>query len=88
MVFQGTGITNFIKPVGDCYMPLHYDGDVRITKVNMGPYDNNGYLLSCPETNEGILIDTAIKDRKKAYGMAIAINAVSTFAGLLMAWFS
>ena len=33
-------------------MTLHYDGDVQITKVNMGPYDNNGYILTCPETNE------------------------------------
>ena len=39
-------------------MPLHYDGDVRITKINMGPYDNNGYIVTCPETNEGIIIDT------------------------------
>jgi len=39
-------------------MALHYDGEVRIVKVNMGPYNNNGYIVSCPETNEGILIDT------------------------------
>ena len=39
-------------------MALHYDGEVRIIKVNMGPYDNNGYIVSCPETGEGILIDT------------------------------
>ena len=39
-------------------MALHYDGEVRIVKVNMGPYMNNGYIVSCPETNEGILIDT------------------------------
>ena len=39
-------------------MPLHYDDEVRIIKVNMGPYDNNGYIVSCPETGEGILIDT------------------------------
>ena len=39
-------------------MPLHYDGEVRITKVNMGPFHNNGYIVSCPETKEGILIDT------------------------------
>jgi glyoxylase-like metal-dependent hydrolase (beta-lactamase superfamily II) len=39
-------------------MPLHYDGEVRITKVNMGPFNNNGYIVSCPETREGILIDT------------------------------
>ena len=39
-------------------MALHYDGEVRIVKVNMGPYNNNGYIVSCPDTNEGILIDT------------------------------
>ncbi len=39
-------------------MALHYDGEVHIIKVNMGPFNNNGYIVSCPETNEGILIDT------------------------------
>ncbi len=39
-------------------MALHYDGEVKIIKVNMGPFNNNGYIVSCPETNEGILIDT------------------------------
>ena len=39
-------------------MPVHFDGDVRINKINMGPYDNNGYILVCPDTNEGIIIDT------------------------------
>ena len=40
-------------------MALHYDGEVKITKVaNMSPSDNNAYLISCPETNEAILIDT------------------------------
>lgn len=38
-------------------MALHYDGEVRIVKVNMGPFNNNGYIVSCPDTNEGILID-------------------------------
>ena len=45
-------------------MTLHYDGDVQITKVNMGPYDNNGYILTCPETKEGILIDTPAEPEK------------------------
>ena len=39
-------------------MPLHYDGEIRITKINMGPYNNNGYIVVCPETNEGVIIDT------------------------------
>ena len=45
-------------------MALHYDGEVKITKVNMGPYDNNGYILSCPETNEGIIVDTPAEPEK------------------------
>ncbi len=40
-------------------MALHYDGEVKITKVaGMSAMMNNGYLITCPETNEFILIDT------------------------------
>ena len=40
-------------------MTLHYDGqDVKIHKVLMGDYGNNGYLVVCPTTNESIIIDT------------------------------
>ena len=39
-------------------MPLHYDDEVKITKINMGPYNNNGYIVVCPDTNEGVIIDT------------------------------
>ena len=40
-------------------MALHYDGEVKITKVaGMSAMGNNGYLITCPETNECILIDT------------------------------
>ena len=45
-------------------MPVHFDGDVRINKINMGPYDNNGYILVCPETNEGVIIDTPAEPEK------------------------
>jgi glyoxylase-like metal-dependent hydrolase (beta-lactamase superfamily II) len=45
-------------------MPLHFDGEVRITKINMGPYNNNGYIVVCPETNEGIIIDTPAEPEK------------------------
>ena len=45
-------------------MPVHFDGDVRISKINMGPYDNNGYIVVCPETNEGIIIDTPAEPEK------------------------
>ena len=45
-------------------MPVHFEGEVRINKINMGPYDNNGYILVCPETNEGIIIDTPAEPEK------------------------
>ena len=45
-------------------MALHYDGEVRIMRVDMGPYANNGYIVSCPDTNEGILIDTPAEPEK------------------------
>lgn len=45
-------------------MSLHYDAEVRIAKINMGPYDNNGYIVICPETNEGVIIDTPAEPEK------------------------
>ena len=45
-------------------MPLHFDGEIKITKINMGPYNNNGYIIVCPETNEGIIIDTPAEPEK------------------------
>jgi glyoxylase-like metal-dependent hydrolase (beta-lactamase superfamily II) len=52
---------------------MNYSGDVKvggrpdvrelpglaITKVAVGPYDNNAYLLRCPATGEQLLIDAA-----------------------------
>ena len=38
-------------------MPLYYDKEVRVYKTSCGPFDNNAYLLVCPETNESIIID-------------------------------
>ena len=45
-------------------MPLHYDGDILITKINMGSMNNNGYIVVCPETNEGVIIDTPAEPEK------------------------
>ncbi|MEK7814498.1 MAG: MBL fold metallo-hydrolase, partial [Chloroflexota bacterium] len=39
-------------------------GEVRIVKINMGPYNNNGYIVICPETNEGVIIDTPAEPEK------------------------
>ena len=33
--------------------------DLTITKVSVGPMDNNAYLLRCRETGEQLLIDAA-----------------------------
>ena len=38
-------------------MPLFSDGEVRVYKTTCGPFDNNSYLLVCPQTNESIIID-------------------------------
>ena len=39
-------------------MPLHYDGEVRIHKIpHMSPSDNNAYIITDPETGEGVIID-------------------------------
>ena len=45
-------------------MPFHYDGDIKITKINMGTLNNNGYIVVCPETNEGVIIDTPAEPEK------------------------
>ena len=40
-------------------MAPHYeDANIIIEKLKCGPYDNNAYLLVCPQTNESIIIDT------------------------------
>ncbi len=38
--------------------PHYQDSGIIIHKVKCGPYDNNAYVLVCPQTNESILIDT------------------------------
>jgi glyoxylase-like metal-dependent hydrolase (beta-lactamase superfamily II) len=39
-------------------MSLIYDGEVRIKKLGLGPYDANCYVVACPETGESVIIDT------------------------------
>ncbi|MCH8063457.1 MAG: MBL fold metallo-hydrolase [Chloroflexi bacterium] len=38
--------------------PHYQDSSITIHKIKCGPYDNNAYLLVCPQTNESIVIDT------------------------------
>ena len=42
-------------------MPLFYDKEIRIYKTSCGPFDNNAYLLVCPRTLEGIIIDAPME---------------------------
>ena len=38
-------------------MPLFYDKEVKVFKTSCGPYDNNAYLIVCPQTGDSIIID-------------------------------
>ena len=38
--------------------PHYQDSNIILHKIKCGPYDNNAYLLVCPQTNESIVIDT------------------------------
>lgn len=44
--------------------PHFQDSSITIHKLKCGPYDNNAYLLVCPQTNESILIDTPAEPDK------------------------
>lgn len=45
-------------------MPLHYDGEVEVKKLAVGPYDNNVYIVICPETRESVIVDGAAEPEK------------------------
>ena len=45
-------------------MPVHYEGEIRIHKIECGSYGNNAYLVVSPETNESIIIDTPAEPEK------------------------
>jgi glyoxylase-like metal-dependent hydrolase (beta-lactamase superfamily II) len=34
-------------------------GPLEVSKLHVGPYENNSYLLRDPETNDGLLVDAA-----------------------------
>ena len=42
---------------------IHSDG-IEIRKVNCGPYDNNAYVIVCPETNVSAIVDTPAEPEK------------------------
>jgi glyoxylase-like metal-dependent hydrolase (beta-lactamase superfamily II) len=46
-------------------MALHYsDGRAEITKVVVGPYDNNVYVVRCKQTGDAVLLDAANEHEK------------------------
>ena len=44
--------------------PRYQDDSIIIHKMECGPYENNMYLVVCPQTNESILIDTPAEPDK------------------------
>ena len=46
-------------------MALHYlDDQAEITKVVVGPYDNNVYVVRCKQTGDAVLLDAANEHEK------------------------
>jgi glyoxylase-like metal-dependent hydrolase (beta-lactamase superfamily II) len=46
-------------------MALHYSDDqAEITKVVVGPYDNNVYVVRCKQTGDSVLLDAANEHEK------------------------
>ena len=39
-------------------MSWHYDGEIRIKKLEIQPFGANCYIVVCPQSGEGIIIDT------------------------------
>lgn len=38
-------------------MGWHYDDEIRIKKLEVQPFGTNCYIVVCPQTNEGVVID-------------------------------
>ena len=39
-------------------MSWHYDGEIRIKKLETQPYGTNCYIVVCPQSGEGVIVDT------------------------------
>ncbi|MFQ5987462.1 MAG: MBL fold metallo-hydrolase [Dehalococcoidia bacterium] len=39
-------------------MTWHYDGEIRIKKLELAPFGTNCYILACPQSGEGVIVDT------------------------------
>ena len=46
-------------------MTAHYEGDdLVVRKIEVGPMENNTYVLECPETHESIVVDGCFEPEK------------------------
>src|ERR1700712_2088972 len=52
-----TQYTGHVEPAGE--PSTRQLGQLSITKLSVGPMDNNAYLLVCSHTGDGLLIDAA-----------------------------
>ncbi len=39
-------------------MGWHYDGEIRIKKLEIQPFGTNCYIVVCPQSGEGVIVDT------------------------------
>jgi glyoxylase-like metal-dependent hydrolase (beta-lactamase superfamily II) len=39
-------------------MNWHYDGEIRIRKLESQPYGTNCYIVACPQSGESVIVDT------------------------------
>jgi len=39
-------------------MNWHYDGEVQIKKLEIQPFGTNCYIIVCPQSGEGVIVDT------------------------------
>lgn len=39
-------------------MAWHYDGEIRIKKLEIEPFGTNCYIVVCPQSGEGVIVDT------------------------------
>jgi hydroxyacylglutathione hydrolase len=39
-------------------MGWYYDREIKIKKLEIPPYENNCYIVACPETGQAVIIDT------------------------------
>lgn len=53
-------------------------GGLTVTKVSVGPYDNNAYLLVCNSTGETLLIDAANEPERLGELVASGTDRLST----------